>query len=91
MERFGVYVPGSVGGYFRDVCTWKEASCTHENTLHCHKIANQSQYAVGLIKQTRERGTQTPFLRTVLAGETDQYLSRPLNDSEIAEECMGGM
>lgn len=24
MEQLGVYVPGFIGGYFRDVCAWKQ-------------------------------------------------------------------
>ncbi|TPX12372.1 uncharacterized protein E0L32_007019 [Thyridium curvatum] len=68
MEQIGVYVPGRVGGYFRDVCAWK-------------------QYALELIGQVRQRGTHTPFLKTVL----DPGKEQPVNDSELAEECMGGM
>ncbi|GAT24003.1 benzoate 4-monooxygenase [Aspergillus luchuensis] len=33
----------------------------------------------------------TPFLRAALNGDEDAYLGRPLTNSELAEECMGGM
>ncbi|KIX07472.1 uncharacterized protein Z518_02125 [Rhinocladiella mackenziei CBS 650.93] len=49
------------------------------------------RYAVGIIQQCRRRGTNTPFLRSVLGGEKDAFLGRTLTDSELAEECMGGM
>ena len=47
-------------------------------------------YATDLVKTVRQRGTKTPFLANALAG-TDGALGRPLTDSELAEECMGGM
>ncbi|KAH7142955.1 benzoate 4-monooxygenase [Dactylonectria estremocensis] len=68
MEQLGVYVPGTVGGYFRDVQTWKK-------------------YALELIAQARQRDIHTPFLRTALNGGKDGSLT----NSELAEECMGGM
>lgn len=49
------------------------------------------QQSVALIKQSREENIVTPFFRSVLYGEKDTYLGRPLTDSELAEECMGGM
>ena len=36
------------------------------------------------------RETKTPFLNTALTGN-DGFLGRPLTDSELAEESMGGM
>ncbi|BCS06667.1 benzoate 4-monooxygenase [Aspergillus luchuensis IFO 4308] len=72
LDRWGVYVPGYVGDYFRKVQAWKN-------------------YSVNLIKRSRERGTKTPFLRAALNGDEDAYLGRPLTNSELAEECMGGM
>ncbi|GLA62675.1 hypothetical protein AtubIFM54640_003805 [Aspergillus tubingensis] len=48
-------------------------------------------YSVNLIKRSRERGTKTPFLRAALNGDEDAFLGRPLTNSELAEECMGGM
>jgi len=71
LERWGPYVPGYIGGYFRDVQTWK-------------------QFAVSLIRDCRAHGVKTPFLQAALEG-TDQALGRPLTDSELAEEAMGGM
>ncbi|OQV09315.1 hypothetical protein CLAIMM_13449 [Cladophialophora immunda] len=71
LELWGPYVPGRVGGYFRDVQTWKEI-------------------AMNVVGQVRVNGTKTTFLSNVLSNE-DAYLGRPLNDSELAEECMGGM
>ena len=38
----------------------------------------------------RTRETKTPFLNTALTGN-DRFLGRPLTDSELAEESMGGM
>lgn len=72
LERWGPYVPGKVGGYFRDVQAWK-------------------LYAVEIVQRCRERGAKTPFLRSVLNGDKDAFLGRPLTNSELAEECMGGM
>lgn len=72
LEQWGVYIPGNVGGYFRDVRAWKE-------------------YAVEIIQNCRKKGTTTPFLRSAINGDKDVYLNRPLTDSELAEECMGGM
>lgn len=72
LERWGPYVPGTVGGYFRDVQAWKD-------------------YAVDIVRKCREQGAKTPFLRSVLDGEKDAFLGRQLTDSELAEECMGGM
>lgn len=72
LEQYGPYVPGTVGGYFRDVQAWKN-------------------YAVRIVQRCRKQGAKTPFLRNVLDGEKDAFLGRPLTDSELAEECMGGM
>ncbi len=47
-------------------------------------------FAVNVVRTCRQKGTKTPFLSRVLDGE-DAYLGRPLTDSELAEECMGGM
>jgi len=71
LEQWGLYVPGRVGGYFRDVQTWKKI-------------------AMDVVGKVRVNGTKTPFLSNVLSNQ-DAYLGRPLNDSELAEECMGGM
>ena len=43
-----------------------------------------------LVVGFRKNGTKTPFLSRVLDGD-DAYLGRPLTNSELAEECMGGM
>lgn len=48
------------------------------------------QFATGLIRSCRARDTKTPFLQTALNGN-DAFLGRPLTDSELAEESMGGM
>ncbi|KAH9213498.1 cytochrome P450 [Leptodontidium sp. 2 PMI_412] len=72
MEKFGIYLPGSVGDNFRKVKAWKD-------------------YSVSLIKKSRQNDVVTPFFRSILYGEKDGYLGRPLTDSEIAEECMSGM
>ncbi|PYI02316.1 cytochrome P450, partial [Aspergillus sclerotiicarbonarius CBS 121057] len=72
LDQWGVYVPGYVGDYFRQVQEWKN-------------------YSVSLITRSRERGTKTPFLQVVLNGDEDAFLGRPLTNSELAEECMGGM
>ncbi|ETN45556.1 uncharacterized protein HMPREF1541_09388 [Cyphellophora europaea CBS 101466] len=72
LEQWGVWLPGHVGGYFRDVNTWKN-------------------YAVKIVQRLRQRGAKSPFLRNVLNGDKDGFLGRPLTDSEIAEESMGGM
>lgn len=45
---------------------------------------------MNLVVGFRKTGTKTPFLSRVLDGE-DAFLGRPLTDSELAEECMGGM
>lgn len=71
LERWGIWVPGSVGATFRKVDAWK-------------------RFAEGLIRSCRARETKTPFLNTALTG-TDGLLGRPLTDSELAEESMGGM
>ncbi|EXJ66251.1 uncharacterized protein A1O5_10403 [Cladophialophora psammophila CBS 110553] len=71
LEQWGPYVPGEVGGYFRDVQTWKKV-------------------AMNIVGKVRVNGAKTPFLSNVL-NDQDAYLGRPLNDSELAEECMGGM
>lgn len=42
------------------------------------------------VRSCRVRGTKTSFLTSALASE-DASLGRPLTDSELAEECMGGM
>lgn len=47
-------------------------------------------FAIDIIRSCRVRGTKTSFLTNALAGE-DAALGRPLTDSELAEECMGGM
>lgn len=48
------------------------------------------QFAVEIVKPFRENGTSTLFLSKVLNGQ-DGFLGRLLTDSELAEECMGGM
>lgn len=55
------------------------------------KVREWKQLAVQMIRQCRARQTHTPFLRTILQGEKDDFLGRELTDSELAEECMGGM
>ncbi|KAK7885863.1 hypothetical protein LTR67_010215 [Exophiala xenobiotica] len=45
---------------------------------------------MNLVVNFRKNGTKTPFLSRVLDGE-DAYLGRPLTNSELAEECMGGI
>ncbi|PYH94886.1 cytochrome P450 [Aspergillus ellipticus CBS 707.79] len=55
------------------------------------KVQAWKKYSVNLIQKCRERCTKTPFLRTVLYGENDNFLGRPLTNSELAEECMAGM
>jgi hypothetical protein len=45
---------------------------------------------VEIVKSCRENGTDTPFLSKVLNSQ-DGFLGRALTDSELAEECMGGM
>lgn len=55
------------------------------------KVQEWKDLAVEIIRQCRSRHTDTPFLRSVLQGEKDTYLGRGLTDSELAEECMGGM
>lgn len=55
------------------------------------KVQEWKQLAVQIIRQCRSRQIDTPFLRSVLQGEKDTYLGRELTDSELAEECMGGM
>ncbi|KAG9500678.1 hypothetical protein J7337_006357 [Fusarium musae] len=72
MEQYGVYVPGTIGGYFRDVRTWKK-------------------YALKLIEEIRQKDSHTPFLRNVLSAEKSGDTAQPLTNSELAEECMGGM
>lgn len=72
LEQWGPYVPGNIGGYFRNVQIWKNR-------------------AVNIVQRCRDRGATTPFLRNVLGGDKDAFLGRPLTNSELAEECMGGM
>ncbi|KAF5583101.1 cytochrome P450 monooxygenase [Fusarium subglutinans] len=72
MEQYGVYVPGPVGGYFRDVRTWKE-------------------YALTLIEDVRQKNSHTPFLRNLLSADKSEDTAQHLTNSELAEECMGGM
>ncbi|KAF5571328.1 benzoate 4-monooxygenase [Fusarium pseudoanthophilum] len=72
MEQYGVYVPGTIGGYFRDVRTWKN-------------------YAITLIEEIRQKDSHTPFLRNVLSAEKSENTAQALTNSELAEECMGGM
>ncbi|KAF5008180.1 hypothetical protein FDECE_5513 [Fusarium decemcellulare] len=48
-------------------------------------------YAMKIIENCRVSEVNTPFLRQVLHGAKDGYLGRALTNSEIAEECMGGM
>ena len=54
------------------------------------QVQTWKNYAVSIILSVRARGTKTPFLRYALS-EDDTFLNRPLSDSELAEECMGGM
>ncbi len=46
--------------------------------------------ATSIIRSCRLKDTKTPFLRGAL-NDADPFLGRPLTDSELAEECMGGM
>ncbi|KAK6386987.1 hypothetical protein LTS17_000252 [Exophiala oligosperma] len=54
------------------------------------RVRDWKNYSVELIRNVRKTKVETPFLRGALA-EKDGRLGRPLNDSELAEECMGGM
>lgn len=61
-------------------------------TLFAMKPFSQyGQYSVDLIQKSRQNAVVTPFFHSVLYGEKDGYLGRPLTDSEVAEECMSGM
>ncbi|KAH6961754.1 cytochrome P450 [Ilyonectria sp. MPI-CAGE-AT-0026] len=55
------------------------------------KVKAWKEYSVDLIRKSRQNSVVTPFFRSVLYGEKDRYLDRPLTDSEIGEECMSGM
>ncbi|KAI8722924.1 hypothetical protein NCS52_00437900 [Fusarium sp. LHS14.1] len=55
------------------------------------KVKAWKEYSVDLIRKCRQNTVVTPFFRSVLYGEKDGYLGRPLTDSEVAEECMSGM
>ncbi|KAL6702809.1 hypothetical protein ACN47E_000895 [Coniothyrium glycines] len=55
------------------------------------KVKEWKEYSVDLIRRSRQNGVVTPFFHSVLYGEKDGYLNRPLTDSELAEECMSGM
>ncbi|EXL92000.1 hypothetical protein FOIG_14882 [Fusarium odoratissimum NRRL 54006] len=55
------------------------------------KVRQWKIYSVDLIKTSRQNNIITPFFRSLLYGEKDGYLNRPLTDSEVAEECMSGM
>lgn len=48
------------------------------------------QYALELIGQARQRDVHTPFLKTALSAGKDDA-GQTLSDSQLAEECMGGM
>ncbi|KAL3490336.1 cytochrome P450 [Aspergillus germanicus] len=53
-------------------------------------VRTWKNYAMDIVRDCHETGTKTPFLSRVLGG-VDESLGRPLTDSELAEECMGGM
>ncbi|KAJ5537848.1 hypothetical protein N7494_007327 [Penicillium frequentans] len=53
-------------------------------------VQKWKMYAVDIVRSFRQEGKTTPFLSRVLDG-IDESLGRPLTDSELAEECMGGM
>ena len=53
-------------------------------------LMSKLQFATDLIRSCRVRDTKTPLLQTAMAG-ADGFLGRPLTDSELAEESMGGM
>ncbi|KAK7224843.1 hypothetical protein V2G26_012846 [Clonostachys chloroleuca] len=75
LERWGVLVPGYVGNCFRGVNKWKK-------------------YAMNVIQDCRATGVNTPFLRQVISSPTSPKDVDPgasLTNSQIAEECMGGM
>lgn len=57
---------------------------------HFRAVQRWKAFAVDVIRSCRVRGTKTSFLNNAIAGE-DAALGRPLTDSELAEECMGGM
>ena len=54
-------------------------------------VQDWKEYAEEVVQRCRKRGAKTPFLRSVLNGDKDAFLDRPLTNSELAEECMGGM
>lgn len=54
----------------------------------------QIQYAMNVIQDCRATGVNTPFLRQVISSPTSPKDVDPgasLTNSQIAEECMGGM
>ncbi|KAH8654787.1 cytochrome P450 [Ilyonectria robusta] len=55
------------------------------------KVKAWKEYSVDLIQKSRQNAVVTSFFHSVLYGEKDGYLGRPLTDSEVAEECMSGM
>jgi hypothetical protein len=44
-----------------------------------------AQYAMAIIRDSRDTGKKTPFLSQVLRG-VDESLGRPLTDLDLAEE-----
>lgn len=54
------------------------------------KVRKWKLYAMEVVRSARMKDGKTPFLQNVLHGE-DSSFGRPLNDSELAEECMGAM
>lgn len=55
------------------------------------KMFEWKALAVKIIQRCKTQQITTPFLRSVLSGEKDEFLGRELTDSEIATEGMGGM
>lgn len=95
-----IHTPTRTVGSLRTRTDWRILSRREivENGLHALKFCFRSdfliystkQFAVNIVRSCRQNGTKTPFLRHVLT-EEDAFLGRPLTDSELAEDCMGGM
>lgn len=62
----------------------------HTILLAANDYLEMLQFAVEIVQSCRDEETKTPFLSKVLNGQ-DGFLGRRLTDSELAEECMGGM
>ena len=96
LNKYGHYLPGSIGRCFADLRAWKQVGRpwildTEEmEMLMINDHMHLYQFSLDMVRRARQQETDTVYLSKMLK-EPDSYTGQLLNDSQLAEEGMGLM